>query len=145
MQQLNNQKIKAILDACVLFTPLAQVASSLGYEKNQAATLANQAIIQLTDINLLRVLGVASENSHTPNIKWYTAFDLSQEIGSTTRDVNEKLMKLGFQEAPYGEWMPTKLGQIFCRILDTGKKHGNNTPIKQIQWDYHILNLLKTA
>lgn len=78
-------------------------------------------------------------------IKWYTAFDLSQEIGSTTRDVNEKLMKLGFQEAPYGEWMPTKLGQIFCRILDTGKKHGNNTPIKQIQWDYHILNLLKTA
>jgi len=39
---------------------------------------------------------------------------------------------------------PLDAGQEFARLYDTGKRHGNGTPIQQIKWADTVLPLLQT-
>ena len=39
-------------------------------------------------------------------------------------------------------WVPTDQGSKFSRIFDTGKRHGNGTPVQQIKWTKDVLDLL---
>ena len=63
--------------------------------------------------------------------------------GKSPRKVNELLERLGFQVKVADLWQPTDDGQVYAVMLDTGKRHSDGSPVRQLKWDSDILNILQ--
>ncbi len=61
----------------------------------------------------------------------------------SARKVNEVLMQLGYQEKVDSTWEITPKGEKLCEMLDTGKKHVNGAPVKQVKWYQSVLDDIK--
>lgn len=60
----------------------------------------------------------------------------------SARKVNSLLQEKGLQEKVADQWVATEKGRVFSELLDTGKKHSDGTPIKQLKWFQSVLNIL---
>lgn len=126
------------------FKALFGVARLIGLDKNAAAISANQAIAKLTGTNVMQLLGAPHLESEQQVI-FHTPTDLGKRIGVSGRGMNMLLAEAGLQ-AKHGEhWTPLPAAEGFCRIMDTGKRHGDGTMVQQVKWADAVLELVQRA
>lgn len=125
------------------FRALFGVARLVGMDKNAAALSANQAVTKLTGTNVLQLLGHVHLKAQNQDVLFFTPTELGERLSISGRKVNMLLAEAGLQ-AKKGEcWTPLEPAKDFCRILDTGKRHGDGTMVQQIKWAENVLALIK--
>lgn len=134
--------VRLAYDAAKAFPPLFRVARLLGCDKNAAAIAANQAVMGLTQVNLMQSLGHTHLVAENQEGRYYTPTEIGREIGTSARGVNLLLAEAGMQFKRGDVWEVTEAGKAFAKIYDTGKKHGSGVPITQIKWSMTVLPLL---
>lgn len=55
------------------------------------------------------------------------------------------LAEAGLQAKKGEHWVPLSAAEGFCRIMDTGKSHGDGTMIQQVKWAENVLSLVQQA
>lgn len=134
--------VRLAYDAAKAFPPLFRVARLLGCDKNAAAIAANQAVIGLTQVNLMQSLGHTHLVADNQDGRYYTPTEIGREVSTSARGVNLLLAEAGMQFKRGDAWEVTDAGKEFAKIYDTGKKHGSGVPITQIKWSMSVLPLL---
>lgn len=126
-----------------------RLAKMLGFSGNQAALSANRATVAMTGVDTLSLMGA----THLPapqNDALLTPTNIGSRFGlGSARAVNTLLCRLGLQRAfrdgkgsVYYE--PTEEGRKAGGImLDTGKKHGTGTPVRQLKWSSSVIDYLE--
>ena len=90
------------------------------YNANTGESLLEQAGVQL--------IAPTQERLVNPT-------ELGKSFGLTAVKVNLRLAEMGYQIRKGKEWELTEKGKATGGVyLDTGKKHSNGTPIRQIKW-----------
>jgi Rha family phage regulatory protein len=123
------------------------LAKLCGLDENQAVLAANRATVRATGVAPLEEMGIThllapqQEPSLTPS-------DIGTRLGSlSARAVNEMLIERGLQvmhrDAKGNRYYePTEEGRPQAVFMDTGKKHGDGTPIRQLRWAASIISAL---
>lgn len=66
--------------------------------------------------------------------------EIGKPLGLSAIKVNKKLEEMGLQYKTEAGWQPTDLGlKRGAVLLDTGKRHSNGTPVRQLKWPCDIL------
>ena len=69
-----------------------------------------------------------------------TPTEIGKPLGLSAIKVNKKLEEMGLQYKTEAGWQPTDLGlKRGAVLLDTGKRHSNGTPVRQLKWPCDIL------
>ena len=119
----------------------AQLARAMGFAKNMIALSANNLARKVTGVDVLEYLGathlVADERGRT-----YTPTELGKmcEPPVSGLKFNRLLEETGLQSNKDGYWIPTDAAGKLFEWLDTGKRHSNGTPVKQIKWFPMVLD-----
>ncbi|MBV5333134.1 phage antirepressor, partial [bacterium] len=81
--------------------------------------------------------------THMEAEKQEVHFNVSDLVdGISGQRMNKMLAAAGLQTREGEQWVPTTDGKDFCRIFDTGKRHGSGAPITAIKWSKEVLDLL---
>lgn len=129
------------------FRAACSLARAVGLRGNQAILAANRAYRQATGVDVLALL----ETTHLPadaRGQTYTPTALGQQRlpAQSARQINQALEAAGLQTRDArGRWIPTEAGMALCEWSDTGKRHGDGTPVKQLKWFAGALERLKQA
>lgn len=139
--------VKPFLDANQLFKSNLIVAREL-FKGNQAILSANMATRMATSVDVLDNMG-ATHLIANQRDNLVTATDIGQEIGLSARKVNLMLEDKGLLTSYRDgknrkQYEMTEEGEKLGETLDTGKRHSDGTPIKQIKWFRRIVDLLKS-
>ena len=121
-----------------LFPDYFKVARLIGLDKNVAAISANQAVLQKTGENVLQLLGQTHLEAEKQEL-YYTPTELGTRIAVSGRGFNAMLTEAGLQTKLGEHWQPTPAGEKYCRVLDTGKRHGSGAMIQQVKWSETVL------
>ena len=124
----------------------AMMCKALGFRGNQHILATDKAVKKLTGQSPLELIGetyLIAENKQ----QVFTPTQLGEmlEPKVSARKVNDVLAKLGYQEKASGSWAITPKGEKLCEMLDTGKKHGDGTPVKQVKWYQSVMADVKQA
>lgn len=120
------------------FRAIFGIARLIGLDKNAAAISANQGTAALTGVNMLKLM----ERTHLPTPDQeicFTPTELGSRFCKSAKAFNQLLVQAGLQENIAGHWVPTEKGRAHATVLDTGKEHGNGTPIQQVKWRDSVL------
>ena len=134
-----SRQIKSAFSSCLA------IAKLCGFSGNMALLSADNGTRTLTGVSALALIGAthltADERGRT-----YTPTQLCQMMEPKMSAIKTNLLleASGLQKKDMGEWMPTDKGGEFCEWLDTGKKHTNGAPVKQLKWFDTVLNYLMT-
>ena len=117
---------------------LIALAKLNGLKGNQAIISADRATAKIEGHSPLALLGI----DLTAEIKQrtLTPTEIGMQIGGlSAQKVNKMLEELGYQTKLVDShnnplWEPTKKGLGFGEMLDTQKRHGDGTPVKQWKW-----------
>ena len=131
-------------DAFKMLPNAVRAARALGLDKNAAAISANQAVAKLTGTNVMQLLG-ATHLESAQQVLFFTPTDLGKIIGVGPRQMNLLLAEAGLQAKRGEHWTPLEAAEGFCRIMDTGKRHGDGTMIQQVKWAEGVLALVQKA
>ncbi len=132
------------------FRACRDMAKDFGMDNNQATLAAIKAVRKRYGINLAEDLDAThllapQQEAHltvtdigarlTPSLSAIAANALLEENGFQTgrRDAQDRTY-----------WEPTEKGRSYAVWLDTGKAHGDGTPIRQLRWSADIVTSLKT-
>lgn len=143
LTQSNPQKEKPIQLGSVT-RQCAMIARAFGFKGNQAVLATDKAVKALTGQSPLELMGethLIAENKQ----QVFTPTQLGEMIEPkiSARKVNTVLEQLGYQEKTSGAWVITPKGEKLCEMLDTGKKHGDGTPVKQVKWYQSVMDDIK--
>lgn len=124
-------------------------AKMAGLTGNQVLLAANRATTLLTGIDNLGLLGVANLPAPTPEAL-LTPSDIAERIGARSgQAVNKRLCELLLQNQHRDHKMriyyePTDSGIAAGGVMvDTNKKHGDGTPVRQLRWSSSIIRHLE--
>ena len=122
------------------FKGLLAVAKLFGLKGNQALLSANKATLKNTGVDFQALLGIELEAPVQSRLITPTDMGLGVKV-------NQLLKEKGYQidrRDSKGKivWSPTEKGLQFATLLDTGKKHGDGTPVQQIKWCESIIKEL---
>jgi len=115
------------------FNALHSVGMTIGLQTNMAAISANQATFRLTGSNMLELIGHTHLVAEVQD-RALTPTKLGDPYGMSAIAFNKLLAANGMQTRVAGEWMPTDAAEGYYRYEDTGKAHGDGTPIMQLKW-----------
>jgi len=133
----------AAFDALKLAKEGARVARIFGFTGNMVALSADCFAKRLTGISVLEYMGashlLADERGRT-----YTATELGKLLASPVSAVKFNLLleAAGLQIKEFGTWLPTDTAAGLFEWLDTGKRHSDGAPVKQIKWFKAVLERL---
>ena len=118
------------------------IFSAAGIKNNQLALALDKIVVHYTGESMLGISGIALE---APTKKQLLNPTQIGKIlgGKSPRYINQLLERLGFQEKVAGLWQPTEDGEVYPVMLDTNKKHSDGSPVRQLNWDSDILNVLQ--
>lgn len=87
------------------------------------------------------VLALTNTQLEAPQQKQLlTPTEIGKPLGLSAIKVNKKLEEIGLQYKTEAGWQPTSLGlSRGAVLLDTGKRHSNGTPVRQLKWPCDIL------
>jgi hypothetical protein len=122
-----------------LFPDYFRVAKLIGCDRNSAAISANQAVFKKTGENVLALLGYQAMEAERQEIV-FNVSDLVDGISGVR--MNKMLEAAGLQHNENGRWVPDDKGE-HSRVMDTGKRHGDGTPVQQVKWSRSVLSSLK--
>jgi len=124
-----------------------QAAKAFGFKGNMAALSADHAVRTIVGESPLALMGHSAMRSEAQE-QLLTPSDIGERLGIPVRAVNEKLTETGLQmtfrdskNRLYYEL--TEPGQSLAEYLDTGKRHGDGTPVRQIKWHTAVLDWLR--
>lgn len=135
-------KADELSDASRIFECFHRIAVLIGLDKNQCALSANNAVKNTTNTDMLQLMGSTHLICERQE-KIFTPTELGSQIGCSANVFNKKLEEAGLQTKISKQWLPTELGKEYSRLLDTGKKHSNGTPIIQIKWFPTTIDFLR--
>jgi hypothetical protein len=115
------------------FAALHLVGVTIGLQSNVAAISANQATLRMTGSNLLEMIGHTHLVAEVQD-RALTPTKLGEPYGMSAIAFNKLLAANGLQARVSGDWTPTDAAKGLYRYEDTGKKHGDGTPITQLKW-----------
>ena len=106
-----------------------------GIVGNAAVLSTDNYVRAIAGRSLLEPLG-ATHLLADPRGRTYTPTELGRlcDPPMTAVKVNLALEQVGLQRRDMGAWMPTDNAAKLCEWLDTGKRQGNGTPVKQVKW-----------
>lgn len=143
-QELENNLVETpIQKVAITFEALLKIATLAGFEGNQAVLSADKGTQKLIGVSPLKLI----DSTHLVAAKQELTLNPTQ-LGQlmvepkSARKVNSLLQEKGLQEKVADQWVATEKGRVFSELLDTGKKHSDGTPIKQLKWFQSVLNLL---
>ena len=119
---------------------LTPTLSNARFLLEAAGIVGNQQVIALDNVvraktgeSLLALTGVQLVAPQPKQL--LTPTQLGQSKGLSGIKVNKRLAELGYQIKTEAGWEPTELGLTKGAVMqDTGKKHGNGTPVRQLKW-----------
>lgn len=123
----------------------------LGIRGNQAVLAASRGTKAMTGIDPLELMGVTYGEAPR-NEPLLAPSDVAERVGMKSgQAINKRLIELGLQvlhrdhrDRVYYE--PTDEGIIAGAIMvDTGKKHGDGAPVRQLRWSASIIRYLEDA
>jgi hypothetical protein len=121
-----------------LFPDYFKVARLIGCDRNAAAISANQAVYKKTGENVLALLGQEAIEAEKQEL----VFNVSDLVdGISGQRMNKMLEDAGLQHNENGRWISDDGGE-FSRVMDTGKRHGDGTPVQQLKWSRRVLSAL---
>jgi len=127
------------------FAAIHRVMRMIGIDKNAAAISANQAVAASTGVDFMKIANITHLEAERQDTQWFTPTEIGKRIGCSGRGVNLLLAGAGMQMKRGETWEVLEAGRDFARILDTGKKHGNGTPVQQIKWSPQVIPLLEAG
>lgn len=139
--QKTDQPIDMAPKTARAFRAYVSLMKTLGFDNNVAAISANQACLKLTGQNTLELLGQTHLDAEKQE-QYFTPTELGKRINKNAREFNQLLLEKGLQEKVGDEWTPTDKGRNFCRMFDTGKKHGAGVSIVQVKWADSVVTAL---
>jgi hypothetical protein len=121
-----------------IFPDYFKVARLIGCDRNAAAISANNAVFQKTGENVLALLGHEAIEAEKQEL----VFNVSDLVdGVSGQRMNKMLEAAGLQHREGERWVPDDGGE-FSRVFDTGKAHGDGTPVQQLKWSRRVLSAL---
>jgi hypothetical protein len=138
----------AVKEVAATFRAYHGIARLAGLDRNQASLSAGRATKAVTGVDPLEALAIKhlvapqQEAALTPS-------DLGARVGGKSAvAVNKILAQRGLQtshRAAKGQqyWQPTAAGEPHAVWLDTGKRHSDGTPVRQLKWAASILPLIE--
>lgn len=134
--------IKPVEDACRLLPTMVRAARACGLDKNAAAISANQAVAKLTGANVMQLLGHTHMEAEQ-QVRFFTPTELGERMNLSGRKLNMLLADAGLQAKKNDVWVPLPAAEGFFRLFDTGKRHGDGTPVQQLKWAEGVLPLIQ--
>lgn len=141
--QPNTSKQTISTEAFKLIPSVVRAAKALGLDKNAAAISANQVVAKMTGTNVMQLLGHTHLEAENQLSLFFTPTELGKQIGVSGRAFNMLLAEAGLQAKKGDHWAPLATAEGFCRILDTGKRHGDGSMIQQVKWAENVLSLIQ--
>lgn len=121
-------------------------AKALGFKGNQAALSADHAVRTITGQSVLALMGhTALEAEDQEPLLVVT--EIAERLGWPPRSVNPKITESGLQ-TEYRDhknklcYELAEKGHAFGVYVDTGKKHENGSPVRQIKWKATVVEFL---
>ena len=166
VEQTDYERLAKISQAMI---DMAKQYSLVG---NQALLSANRATKAVTGISPMELLGITHLVAEHQDML-LTATEVGNrlkeplaaehrdmlltatEVGNRLKEplaatsVNKLLEKLGFQKGYRDyknnlKWEVTGKGKAYSEVLDTGKRHSDGTPVKQIKWKTSVVEELQS-
>ena len=72
-----------------------------------------------------------------------TPTEIGSHFGLKAHRVNEILAGAGYQHKINGKWEALPPGRPYAIMQDTGKRHNNGTPVRQLKWNSEILSVIE--
>ena len=135
-------------EARLSFNQYMRISKMLGLTGNQAVLSASRAVRETVGIDMLGAMGM----THLPAPSDAAAVNVTtmgQHLGLSPRAVNDALSRHGYQTFFRDSkqrlvYEPTKKGRAAGgHMADTGKKHGNGTPVTQLIWSTDTVAALR--
>lgn len=120
------------------------MAKAFGLKGNQVFLSADRAVKQITGESPLELLGAT--HLHAPvQEQVFTPTQIGEmlEPKLSGQKVNKLLIELGYQTKEGDVYLLTKKGQGLGELFDTGKKHSDGVPVKQLKWHQSVVQLIK--
>lgn len=119
-------------------TDMVALANLFGFTGNQALLSADRATNTLIGVSPMQLLGTSHLVSEVQE-RLLTVTELGKLVGLSAVATNKQLTSSGLQTAQRNAkgdlvYTPTEAGSRYGVFLDTGKKHGDGTPVQQIKW-----------
>ena len=130
----------------VTFGDCLDLAKLCGFEGNFALLSADTATRKLTQCSVLELLGVTHLLAN-PKGQTFTPTELGKMMTPKMSAIKLNLLleAEGLQTRELDHWMPSDKATDWCEWLDTGKRHSNGTPVKQLKWFRGVLDQVHTA
>lgn len=113
------------------------IFQSVGIKGNQLAIALNNMYRTYSGKNALEAGEIILEAPTKRQL--LTPTEIGSHFGLKAHRVNEILAGAGFQHKINGKWEALPEGEQFAVMQDTGKKHSDGTPVRQLKWDSSIL------
>lgn len=135
-------QLKMVTSAVRALPPFVKAAKLLGCDDNAAVISATQAVRNLTNIDVMEVLGQTHLIAANQEELYYTPTALGKPYSLSGQAFNKILVANGLQERVGEEWVPTELGRPYARIFDTMKRHSDGAAIPQVKWQPSVIDIL---
>ncbi|GBQ23386.1 hypothetical protein AA103193_2400 [Tanticharoenia sakaeratensis NBRC 103193] len=136
-------ELTGIQHANGMFRSLLSFNKATGLDRNQAILAANAAVKRETGIDLMAISGTTHLTAiETDQLLTPTA--IGQRCnGLGAQAINRALRAMGYQaKEKVGRdevWLPTKAGEPYAVMQDTGKAHTDGTPVRQLKWRANVV------
>ena len=127
------------------FHCLLKLAHTCGFEQNQALLSADAGTKKLVGTSALALIDATHLHADQRG-RTYTPTELGRmmPIRESGKAFNRKLNLCGLQERDdAGCWIPTVKAQGLYEWFDTGKRHSDGAPVKQLKWFVSVLDVAK--
>ena len=143
-KQPNNTTIRAERELQALARDTMRTLKVFGIVGNAAVISTDNYCRTIAGRSLLAPLG-ATHLLADQRGKTYTPTELGKRLNPPLSAVKLNLLleSSGLQKRDMGEWMPSDKATDLMEWLDTGKRHSNGTPVKQIKWFAAVLDVVK--
>ncbi|HWL68154.1 MAG TPA: hypothetical protein VNS22_07180 [Geminicoccus sp.] len=141
------RRVSAAREAASTFRAYRGIARLVGLDDNQAALSAARATRKHTGIDPLEDLGITALIAPRQEVL-LTPSDIGNRLGGRSAiAVNQMLAERGLQTGHRDAknrtyWEPTAKGLQYATVLDTGKRSGDGTPVRQVKWSASVVDLL---
>ena len=114
------------------------ILDAAGIKDNQLALALDKVAAHYTGYSLLALSGVTL--IAPTKCQLLTPTEIGKHFGISGRKVNETLCNEGYQTKDGQSYKPLELGEPFAVMMDTGKRHSDGTPIRQLKWESSMIN-----
>lgn len=120
-----------------------KTAKLFGFAENMAVLSAENFVRNTTGVGVLVSMG-ATHLLADPKGMTYTVTEIGKRLSPPKSAIATNLLFecAGLQTKEFGQWLPTDKADGLFEWLDTGKRHSNGTPVKQIKWFATVLTAL---